>query len=124
MENGLGPAGATLRTRTPDLSYIVSDLVQQGKLDDSVTLARALQRGVLRRLSEEHPEVPDLGVKQGPFYVLVGAHRPCVLVEVAFLTNPMEGKRLNTPSYRATIAAGLVEGIRHYMDQQRVAHTL
>jgi N-acetylmuramoyl-L-alanine amidase len=124
MENGLGPAGATLRTRTPDLSYIVSDLVQQGKLDDSVTLARALQRGVLRRLSEEHPEVPDLGVKQGPFYVLVGAHMPCVLVEVAFLTNPMEGKRLNTPSYRATIAAGLVEGIRHYMDQQRVAHTL
>jgi N-acetylmuramoyl-L-alanine amidase len=124
MENGLGPVGATLRTRTPDLSYILSDLVQQGKLDDSVTLARALQRGVVHRLGEEYRNVPDLGVKQGPFYVLVGAYMPCVLVEVAFLTNPVEGKRLNTPSYRTTIAEGLVEGIRHYMDQQRVAQTL
>lgn len=124
MENGLGPVGGPVRTRTPDLSYILSDLVQQGKLDDSVTLARALQRGVVSRLSEEYRDVPDLGVKQGPFYVLVGAYMPCVLVEVAFLTNPVEGRRLNTPSYRAMIAAGLVEGIRHYMEQQRVAQTL
>ena len=122
MENGLPLSGP--RRSGGDLSYILSDLVQQGKLEDSIALSRAVHRGLVDRLRRSTPEVVDLGVKQGPFYVLVGAYMPCVLVEVAFLTHPEEGKRLGTPVYREEITAGLLDGVRAYVQQLRRARTL
>ncbi len=124
MENGLKFIGNGRHAGGDDLSYILSDLVQQGKLQDSVALSHALQRGLVSRLRDSHSDVGDLGVKQGPFYVLVGAYMPCVLVEVAFLTNPVEGKRLATPGYRKAIAAGLSMGVKDYVATIRKAHTL
>ena len=69
-------------------------------------------------------ETRNLGVKRGPFYVLVGAGMPCVLVEVSFLTNPEEGERLADHSYRETIAEGLLRGIRRFVENTRVAENL
>lgn len=113
MENGLDllrpPAGEA------SLRYILSDLVQVGKLDDSVRLARSLQRGLVGRLRRRHADVVDLGVKRGPFYVLVGAYMPCVLVEVAFLSHPVEGRRLARRDYRAEVAEGLYTGISRFL---------
>ena len=63
-------------------------------------------------------------MKQGPFYVLVGAHMPCVLVEVSFLTHPVEGRRLATDAYQATIAEGLYAGIAAYLADDRRGRTL
>lgn len=122
MENGLKLVGGAPTRR--DLSYILSDLVQQGKLEDSITLSKALHRELIARLRHAHRDVVDLGVKQGPFYVLVGAHMPCVLVEVAFLTNPVEGRRLGTVAYQDAIADGLAAGVRRYADHLRRARTL
>jgi len=124
MENGLRFIGNGRHAGGDDLSYILSDLVQDGKLQDSVALSQALQGGLVNRLRDSHPEVGDLGVKQGPFYVLVGAYMPCVLVEVAFLTNPVEGKRLGSAAYREAIAAGLALGVKEYIGTIRKAHTL
>jgi N-acetylmuramoyl-L-alanine amidase len=130
MENGLKHIGNGHRSGTgaaqpsSDLSYILSDLVQQGKLEDSIALSRTLQEGLVGRLREVRPEIVDLGVKQGPFYVLVGAHMPCVLVEVSFLTHPEEGRRLATPAYQEAIADGLFGGLRNYVASLRRAHTL
>ncbi len=45
-------------------------------------------------------EVNPLGAKMGPFYVLVGAHMPAVLVECGFLSNPYEAERLASRSTR------------------------
>jgi N-acetylmuramoyl-L-alanine amidase len=59
--------------------------------------------------------VKDLGVKKALFYVLVGAEMPCALVEVSFITNPKEGKRLVDPEYLDKIARGLEQGIRKYL---------
>jgi N-acetylmuramoyl-L-alanine amidase len=124
MENGLKFIGNGRHAGADDLSYILSDLVQAGKLQDSVALSHALQRGLVTRLRDSHPDVGDLGVKQGPFYVLVGAYMPCVLVEVSFLTNPVEGKRLGTKAYRKAIAEGLSGGMKEYIATVRQAHTL
>ena len=77
-----------------DLAYILSDLVQTGKEDESVTLARAVQGNLVSYLRDRWRGVVNLGVKKGPFYVLVGAYMPCILVEVAFLTNETEGQRI------------------------------
>jgi N-acetylmuramoyl-L-alanine amidase len=57
----------------------------------------------------------DLGVKRGPFYVLVGAYMPCVLVETAFLSHPVEGRRLAREDYRADVAQGLYDGVSRFL---------
>jgi N-acetylmuramoyl-L-alanine amidase len=113
MENGLDllkprPGEASLR-------YILSDLVQVGKLDESVRLARQIQRGLVGHLRREYTGVVDLGVKRGPFYVLVGAYMPCVLVETAFISHPIEGRRLARGVYRRDVAQGLFDGIARYL---------
>ena len=113
LENGLD----LLRPKRGDASlrYILSDLVQVGKLDQSVRLARSVQRGMVSHLRRRYPGVVDLGVKRGPFYVLVGAYMPCVLVETAFVTHPVEGRRLARSDYRTDVAEGLYRGIAAFV---------
>jgi N-acetylmuramoyl-L-alanine amidase len=122
MENGEGAAPAP--SGRADLRYILSDLVQVGKMEESVALARAVQRNVVARLRTRHTDVTDLGVKRGPFYVLVGAHMPCVLVETSFLTHPAEGRRLATDGYQELVAEGLYAGIARFLADARRARTL
>jgi N-acetylmuramoyl-L-alanine amidase len=55
-------------------------------------------------------------VKKGPFYVLVGAYMPCVLVEVAFLTHESEGQRIASRKYQSDVAQGIAQGIRRFLD--------
>jgi N-acetylmuramoyl-L-alanine amidase len=122
LENGLDllhPA----RGQT-DLRYILSDLVQVGKMDESIALASTLQRHLVRHLRGRYPGVADLGVKRGPFYVLVGAYMPCVLVETSFLTHPIEGPRLTGPAYQATVAEGLADGIARFVADSARSRTL
>jgi N-acetylmuramoyl-L-alanine amidase len=123
MENGLPAARKRVRGRA-DLRYILSDLVQVGKMEESVALAGAIQRALVGHLDERYPGVADLGVKRGPFYVLVGAHMPCVLVETSFLTHPGEGRRLAGNAYREAVAEGLFIGIARFLDDARRARTL
>jgi len=113
MENGLDMLGPA-RSQT-DLRYILSDLVQRGKMEDSVALASAIQRELVAGLRSRYPGVADLGVKRGPFYVLVGAYMPCVLVEASFVTHAVEGRRLATADYRAAAAEGIYAGIARFL---------
>lgn len=77
-------------------------------------LAIDLQRGMLSELGKKYKEVKDGGVREGPFWVLVGAQMPSVLVEVGFITHPKEAKRLVDNNYRNTMAMGLANGIERY----------
>jgi N-acetylmuramoyl-L-alanine amidase len=113
MENGLDLLNP--RPGNAGLRYILSDLVQVGKMGESVRLARSLQGGLVGHLRRSYRGVVDLGVKRGPFYVLVGAYMPCVLVETGFLTNPVEGHRVARQAYRQDVALGLYEGIARYL---------
>lgn len=113
LENGLTLTGAAPGER--DLAYILSDLVQTGKEDESVSLARAVQDDLVSYLRERWRGVSNLGVKKGPFYVLVGAYMPCVLVEVAFLTNETEGQRISARRYQLDVAEGIARGIRRFL---------
>ena len=54
----------------------------------------------------------DLGVKQAPFVVLIGAQMPSVLAEISFVTNTQEAALLKTAAYRQQIAQALCDGIR------------
>ncbi len=119
MENGPG-----VRTGRGDLSFILSDMVQSGKEEESVALANRLQRHLVSRLRGHYPDVRSLGVKKGPFYVLVGAYMPCVLVETSFLSHPIEGRRLASPEYQGEIVEGLYLGMADFLGDQRLAKTL
>jgi N-acetylmuramoyl-L-alanine amidase len=126
MENGLDllHPGRGGKADQASLRYILSDLVQVGKLDDSVRLARNVQRGLVAHLRGKYTGIVDLGVKRGPFFVLVGAYMPCVLVETAFLTHPEEGRRLARDGYRADLAEGLYRGIARFVRDLSRGRTL
>jgi N-acetylmuramoyl-L-alanine amidase len=93
-------------------------------MPESSRLARAVQGELVRHMRARYPGVEDLGVRRGPFYVLVGSHIPCVLVETSFVTHPVEGRRLADEAYRAALADGLLRGIRRFLDDRRQARTL
>ena len=93
-------------------SYL--NLLNHHNILASNKLAIDLQRGMLGEVNKKYKDVNDNGVKEGPFWVLVGAQMPSVLVEVGFLSHPQEGKRLGEDPYRKTLAKGLADGIERY----------
>jgi N-acetylmuramoyl-L-alanine amidase len=75
------------------------------------------QDGMIRALQSSYSDVRDLGTRQAPFYVLIGAQMPCIMVECSFISNPVEAKRLASPAYQDMVATGIVNGIRSYIKQ-------
>jgi N-acetylmuramoyl-L-alanine amidase len=69
--------------------------------------------------------IPNRGVKQAGFYVLGGAAMPAILVEIGFVTNPREEKRMKDPRYRDEIARAIANGLAEYKRtwDQRVRST-
>jgi N-acetylmuramoyl-L-alanine amidase len=123
MENGLrGMTGHD--SHDHDVSLILSDLIQNYKIQESAQLAEALQRGMVGALAARGTPASDLGVKRGPFYVLVGAGMPCVLAEVSFITHPREGEHLAQKTYQESIAEGLLRGIERFVENSRAAENL
>ena len=126
MENGIrwNPGDRSLQTQIPDLDYILSDLRQTYKVEESRVLADHLGGAIVTRLQGTWEGVSAHEVREGPFYVLVGAYMPCVLVEVSYLTHPVEGRRLARREYRSALAEGILDGIRSYVRETRMAKNL
>jgi N-acetylmuramoyl-L-alanine amidase len=101
------------------LQAILFDLMANYKLNDSARLADEVQKAVCKKVAKQYDGVKNLGVKQGPFYVLVGATMPSILVETAFISNENEVERLKDPEYQETTAAGIIEGIKEYIANLR-----
>jgi N-acetylmuramoyl-L-alanine amidase len=59
-------------------------------------------------------DTPNRGVKQAGFYVLIGASMPNVLVEVGYLSNPGEEKKLKQSEHKERIAQSIFEGIKQF----------
>jgi N-acetylmuramoyl-L-alanine amidase len=84
------------------------------KLDESRDFATAVQGAMVNRLRKSNKAVKDLGVKQAPFVVLIGAAMPSVLAEISFVTNTAEARLLRGSAYRQRIAEALAEAVREY----------
>jgi N-acetylmuramoyl-L-alanine amidase len=98
-----------------DLKLILNDLLLNTNISESSRLAHEVQKGMLVRVKKRYTKVKSLGVKQAPFYVLIGADMPAILVETGFITNPLERKRLLNKRYRGHLADGMVRGIDSYI---------
>jgi N-acetylmuramoyl-L-alanine amidase len=66
-------------------------------------------------MRNRYDKIKNKGVKQAPFYVLIGAEMPSVLIEAAFISNPMECKRLTNSNYQDRLCSSIVNGIKRYI---------
>jgi N-acetylmuramoyl-L-alanine amidase len=96
------------------LPDFVRAIALNNKLDESRDFATQVQRAMVARLKTSNKTLRDLGVKQAPFVVLIGAAMPSVLAEISFVTNPQEAKLLKGNTYRQRIAESLFNAIRKY----------
>jgi N-acetylmuramoyl-L-alanine amidase len=100
---------ATHRGRQDVLKTILWDLAQSEFQTESSHLAETVLDSMARTL-----RIPNRGVKQAGFYVLGGAAMPAILVEIGFLTNPREERKLRESRYRDDIARAIYDGLAEY----------
>ena len=108
---------ATSTKRISDMQKILKDLMLNTKIDESSRLANHVQQNIIQALNEKYSPVKNLGVKQAPFYVLIGAQMPSILVETSFISNPRERERLSQDEYLNQIVEGLLKGIEGYIKE-------
>ena len=96
------------------LPDIVRAIALNDKINESRDLAATVQRSMAKRLGAKNRALKDLGVKQAPFVVLIGAVMPSVLAEISFVTNKQDGALLKTQAYRQQIAQALFDAIINY----------
>jgi N-acetylmuramoyl-L-alanine amidase len=96
------------------LPDIVRAIALNNKLDESRDFADTVQRAMVRRLSTRNKQLKDLGVKQAPFVVLIGAMMPSVLAEISFVTNRQDSQMLKSSAYRQQIAEALLDAVLRY----------
>ena len=96
-----------------------ADLTLKNNIDLSEKLASNIQNSIVRFLDYKKLPVVDRGVKKNTFRVLLRSEIPVALIEVGFLTNKSEAKRLSTPHYRQLLAYGICNGIKKYIDSMK-----
>ncbi len=106
---------ATSTKNISDLQAILNDLMHNAKVNESSRLAGYIQSRLYRHMKTKYSRIKNKGVKKAPFYVLLGAHMPAVLIETSFISNPRECRRLVNPAYQEHLCKGIVQGIKKYI---------
>lgn len=108
---------ATSAKNISDLETILSDLMQNAKINESSRLAAYVQKALYKGMRKKYSKIKSKGVKQAPFYVLLGAHMPAILIETSFISNPRECKRLNNATYQNKLCDSIIDGIKKYIHE-------
>ena len=128
--NNLGAAEVAARENAASgqamaaLPDLVKMIALNNKLDESRELATIVQHAMIERLRGVNKTVKDLGVKQAPFAVLIGAAMPSVLAEVSFITNTQDARQLHSSPYRQRIAEALANAVRKYQTSLQTVSTV
>lgn len=94
------------------VNLVLWELAQASSIVESASMAEIVQQEFNGLLGTK-----DRGVRQAPFVVLEGATMPAVLVEVAFLSNPAESKKLADPEFQDQVAATLAKCVLAFKAQ-------
>jgi len=113
---------ATSEKNISDLDYILSDLMKNAKIEESTRLANIVHKNFVAGMKSKYSDITDLGVKQAPFYVLLGARMPSILIETSFISNKLEGQRLMEDSYQKAVCESIADGIEKYIDTTNPKH--
>ncbi|EGJ49900.1 N-acetylmuramoyl-L-alanine amidase [Desulfocurvibacter africanus] len=104
---------AVSEKRISDLQVILTDLMLNSKVRESTDLAKFVQSATIASVKRSY-NLKDHGTREAPFYVLMGAKMPSILVEAGYLTNKNEANRLRNPRYQDMLADGIVQGVLEY----------
>ncbi len=110
---------ATSEKNISELQAILNDLLQNAKINESRRLATYVQDSLYSHVAKKYSRVHNKGVKRAPFYVLLGAQMPAILVETSFISNQIECGRLVDSKYQDTLCEGIVGGIQKYIEETR-----
>jgi N-acetylmuramoyl-L-alanine amidase len=109
---------ATSTKNISDLHSILNDLLRNAKINESSRLAEVVQASLMGNLRRRgYDRLKDKGVKQAPFYVLLGARMPSILVETAFISNRDECRLLTSSAFQDHLAESIVKGLRAYIGE-------
>jgi N-acetylmuramoyl-L-alanine amidase len=105
---------ATSGRSMSQLPDIVKAIALNNKIDESRDFASMIQSSLYTQVRKADRSAKNLGVKQAPFMVLLGATMPSVLAEISFITNRQEAALLRTDKHRLRIAEALYAGVVRY----------
>lgn len=106
--------GMRLESDTPPWQFIITDSLNDHKIEESQTFAAATSDTLVTTL-RKHYKIKNHGVKTAPFYVLRFTTMPSILAEVGFVSNPIEEQRLRTKTFQKKLAEGIYKGIQAYL---------
>jgi len=113
---------ATSSKSISDLQLIIDDLMLNSKINESSKFASCLQKSIISSVSSIDYRGKDLGVKQAPFFVLLGAQMPSVLLEIGFITNSKDRRLMTKKSYQNVLIDGIAKGINKYIMKTTYAY--
>lgn len=103
-----------------ELQNIIKDLLVFSKISESETVAGHVQKSVCKHLIEVFPEVEDRGIKQAPFYILLGSKIPSIAIFTGFLSNPKDCKMLSSEKFHKELSVGIVKGIVAFVNDKNL----
>ena len=108
---------ATSTHQMSDLQDILSDIMKNSKINESSRLAEQVHNSILSEAQNNgYADIKNLGVKQAPFYVLIGAEMPAILIEIAFISNEQDARNLQDPGFVTMLTQEIADGIRTYVN--------
>ena len=114
---------ATTQKSISDLQLIINDLMLNSKINESSKFANFVHTCIVSSALNIGYNGKNLGVRQAPFYVLLGAQMPSILLELGFITNSTDSEMLKRRSYQDTLVEGIAKGINNYIMNTTYAYS-
>jgi len=103
-----------------NLQTILSDMRLDANQEESCLLANYVQQSLYEYMSEKYSHIKSRGVKHAPFVVLIGTDMPSIVIEISFISNSRECKRLIFEDYQNDLCKAITNGIRRYIEQKNL----
>ena len=106
-----------IRNMSNSSKLVFLESLNRPRITASHKFAIDVQAGMLQSVRTRFSNVKDSGVREGPFWVLVGAQMPSILIELGYISHPKESKRLYNDQYQRLLAKGIATGVDSYFSK-------
>ncbi|MFA6741505.1 MAG: N-acetylmuramoyl-L-alanine amidase [Arcobacteraceae bacterium] len=106
-----------IREMSASSKDVFLESLNRPRITASHKFAIDVQSGILQSARSKYKDIKDSGVREGPFWVLVGAQMPSILVELGYVSHPVESKRLYDKAYQQLLANGIANGVDSYFSK-------
>ncbi|MCB9096479.1 MAG: N-acetylmuramoyl-L-alanine amidase [Aliarcobacter sp.] len=106
-----------IREMSASSKNVFLESLNRPRITASHKFAIDVQAGLLQAARTKYKDTKDSGVREGPFWVLVGAQMPSILIELGYISHPEESRRLYEKNYQELLANGIANGIDSYFSK-------